>query len=180
VKRFPKTLPILALLLGCLQGGAAMGFSLSSPSFAEGAPIPKKQTCDGSDLSPPLVWQGAPAGTKAFALVVDDPDAPPGTWVHWVIYDIPGDVKGLEEGVPKTETLANGAKQGMAWGVDRFNKLGYTGPCPPPGATHRYYFKLTALDAPLGLPPKAGKFDVEKAMKGHVLAETQLMGRYGR
>ncbi|HEX5036161.1 MAG TPA: YbhB/YbcL family Raf kinase inhibitor-like protein [bacterium] len=141
--------------------------------------IPKKHTCDGEDLSPPLDWEGAPAGTKAFALIVDDPDAPAGTWVHWVIYDIPGDAKGLDEGLAKTETTA-GAKQGMSWGVDRFSKLGYSGPCPPPGTPHRYRFKLAALDAPLGLPHKATKFDVEKAMKGHVLGQAQLTGKYGR
>lgn len=169
------------LFLACVaRGEEAMAFSITSASFSEGAMIPKKQTCDGADLSPPLQWSGAPAGTKSFALIMDDPDAPPGTWVHWVIYDIPGETTGLEEGVPKKETLPNGAKQGLAWGVKDFTKTGYSGPCPPPGSPHRYDFKLYALDAPLGLPAKATKFDVEKAMKGHVLAETKLTGKYGR
>jgi Raf kinase inhibitor-like YbhB/YbcL family protein len=180
MKTFFRTLHFLAVLSGFLHGGVAMALSLTSPSFDEGGMIPKKQTCDGTDLSPALQWSGAPEGTKSFALVMDDPDAPPGTWVHWVIYDVPGDAKGLEEGVPKKETLPNGAKQGSVWGVESFSRVGYFGPCPPPGKPHRYYFKLYALDATLNLPPKATKFDVEKAMKGHILAQTQLMGKYGR
>ena len=105
---------------------------------------------------------------------------PPGTWVHWVIYDIPSDAVGLEEGISKKEALPNGAKQGLAWGVESFSRVGYSGPCPPPGAPHRYNFKLYALDAMLNLAPKATKFDVEKAMKGHVLGQTELMGKFGR
>ncbi|HSA60035.1 MAG TPA: YbhB/YbcL family Raf kinase inhibitor-like protein [bacterium] len=157
-----------------------MAFSITSPAFQEGEGVPKKHTCDGEDLSPPLQWGGAPAGTKAFALILDDPDAPPGTWVHWVVYDIPASAKGLTEGVPKKETLPDGSKQGLAWGVESFSRVGYSGPCPPPGKPHRYDFKLYALDAMLGIPPKSTKFDVEKAMKGHVLAEARLMGKFGR
>lgn len=157
-----------------------MAFSITSPAFHEGEGISKKHTCDGADLSPPLQWSGAPEGTKSLALIMDDPDAPPGTWVHWVVYGIPADVKGLEEGVPKKETLPNGTKQGLVWGVESFSRVGYTGPCPPPGKPHRYYFKLYALDAMPDLPPQATKFDVEKAMKGHVLAEARLMGKVGR
>jgi Raf kinase inhibitor-like YbhB/YbcL family protein len=157
-----------------------MAFTLTSPAFSEGGTIPPKHTCSGADLSPPLQWSGAPAGTKSFALILDDPDAPPGTWVHWVVQGIPADANGMEEGVPKKETLPDGTRQGLAWGVESFSRVGYSGPCPPPGAPHRYYFKLYALDAPLNLPAKATKFDVEKAMKGHVLGEAKLMGKFGR
>jgi Raf kinase inhibitor-like YbhB/YbcL family protein len=177
-----KTLFLLFLffLQTLVTGGAAMAFSLTSPAFPESGMIDKKYTCSGNDLSPELLWKDAPAGTKAFAFILDDPDSPAGTWVHWVVYDIPGDAGGLDEGVPKGETLSNGAKQGSSWGVDSFSRVGYSGPCPPPGKPHRYFFKLYALDAMLNLPPKASKFDVEKAMKGHVLGQAQLMGKFGR
>ena len=173
---------ILASLfwITAIKGGDAMAFSLQSSAFDNGGTIPQKFTCDGADVSPALTWTDPPAGTKSFALIMDDPDAPPGTWVHWVIYDIPGDAKGLEEGVEKKETLKNGAQQGLVWGVDSFTKVGYFGPCPPPGKPHRYYFKLYALSSTLTLHPKATKFDVEKAIRGIILAETQWMGKYGR
>lgn len=157
-----------------------MAFSLTSPAFNEGGTIPKKHTCDGPDLSPVLEWKDSPAGTVSFALIMDDPDAPPGTWVHWVAYDLPATTQKLDEGVPKTETLAGGGKQGACWGVNDFSRVGYYGPCPPPGSPHRYYFKLYALDTTLNFPAKATKADVEKAMAGHILAETKLMGQYGR
>lgn len=153
---------------------------LTSTAFKHGTTIPKRYTCDGDDPSPPLAWKGAPAGTKSFALIMDDPDAPPGTWVHWVIYDLPGPSTGLPEGVPKTPALADGSKQGTCWGVDSFSRTGCFGPCPPPGKPHRYFFKLYALSAPLGLPPGATKAEVMKTMTGRVLAETTLMGTYGR
>lgn len=157
-----------------------MAFNLATPAFDNNGTIPRKYTCDGEDLSPALKWADVPAGTRSFALIMDDPDAPPGTWVHWVIYDIPGDAKGLDEGLPKRETLPNGAKQGLCWGVNDFSKVGYYGPCPPPGKPHRYFFKLYALDTKLALPAKATRSQVETKMKGHVLGETQLIGRYGR
>jgi len=115
----------------------AAGLQLTSPAFQQGAEIPRKHTCDADDVSPQLRWANPPSGAKTFAIIADDPDAPGGTWVHWVIYDLPGDAKGLAEGTAKTETLANGAKQG----VNDFRRVGYSGPCPPPGAAHRYYFK---------------------------------------
>ncbi|HEV8721288.1 MAG TPA: YbhB/YbcL family Raf kinase inhibitor-like protein [Candidatus Binatia bacterium] len=149
---------------------------LTSAAFEQGAAIPRKHTCDADDVSPQLRWTNAPAGTKTFALIADDPDAPGGTWVHWVIYDLPGDAKDLAEGTAKTETLSNGAKHG----VNDFRRVGYGGPCPPPGAAHRYYFKLYALDAPTNLKPRATKQQLLDAMKGHVLSETELMGRYQR
>jgi Raf kinase inhibitor-like YbhB/YbcL family protein len=149
---------------------------LTSAAFQQGAEIPRKHTCDGSDLSPPLRWANLPAGTKAFAFIVDDPDAPGGTWVHWVIYDLPPDAKELAEGTAKTETLPNGAKNG----VNDFRKVGYGGPCPPPGPPHRYYFKLYALDALTNLKPRATKQQLLDAMKGRVLDQAELMGRYKR
>lgn len=157
-----------------------MTLSITSSAFTQGETIPKKYTCDGADLSPALRWDNPPEGTMAYALVMDDPDAPPGTWVHWVVYDLPADLKGLEEGVLKKELLENGARQGLCWGVSDFDRVGYFGPCPPPGKPHRYYFKLYALDRLLDLPPRATKPMLERAMKGHILAQAQLMGQFGR
>lgn len=148
---------------------------LTSTAFQPQATIPKKYSCDGQDISPPLAWSGAPAGTKSFALIMDDPD-PSGTWVHWVIYDLPASARDLAENVPKEKELASGARNG----VNGEPKIGYEGPCPPPGPVHNYHFKLYALDAKLGLAAGATKAAVEKAMKGHVLGEAQLIGRFGR
>src|SRR5437867_5177875 len=155
-----------------------MTFSVTSTAFKEGAAIPVKHTCDGADVSPPLAWSGAPAGTGAFALIADDPDAPAGTWVHWVLYDLPGTASQLPESVAKTELPPElgGATQGK----NDFRRTGYGGPCPPPGPAHRYFFKLYALDASLKLKAGATKRDVEAAMQGHVLGTAQLMGTYGR
>jgi Raf kinase inhibitor-like YbhB/YbcL family protein len=149
---------------------------LKSSAFQSGGDIPRKHTCDANDVSPQLSWDKAPAGTKAFALIADDPDAPGGTWVHWGIYDLPADIKELAEGVPTTEALTNGAKQG----TNDFRKIGYGGPCPPPGLPHRYFFKLYALDAPTGLKPRASKQQLLKAIENHVLGETEIIGRYKR
>ncbi len=148
---------------------------LISSAFGEGEMIPSKYTCDGPDISPPLEWTEAPEGVQSFALISDDPDAPVGTWVHWVIYDIPCNVNKLPENVPKTGTLENGARQGR----NDFGRTGYGGPCPP-GGTHRYYFKLFALNRKLNLKPCITKKELLKAMEGHILAEAQLMGRYKR
>jgi Raf kinase inhibitor-like YbhB/YbcL family protein len=156
------------------KGGGTM--DLKSSAFQSGGEIPRKHTCDANDVSPSLSWDQAPAGTKAFALIADDPDAPVGTWVHWVIYDLPGDTKELAEGIATSEKLANGAKQG----INDFRKVGYGGPCPPPGPPHRYFFKLYALDAPTNLKPRATKQQLLDGMKGHVLSEAELMGRYKR
>ncbi len=153
-----------------------MTIRVSSSAFQEGGAIPTPYTDDGQDASPPLQWDNVPAGTKGLALIADDPDAPRGTWVHWVLYNLPADARSLDEGVPTTETLPNGARQGK----NDFGKIGYGGPAPPKGKPHRYYFKLYALDAPVGLAPGATKAELLAAMKGHVLAEGQLMGKYGR
>ncbi len=149
---------------------------LTSSAFTEGAAIPKPYTGDGRDISPPLQWSDAPAGTKCFALICDDPDAPRGTWVHWILYNLPADQQELTEAVPTTATPADGAKQGK----NDFGKVGYGGPAPPRGKPHRYFFKLYALDTLLDLREGATKQDVERAMKGHVLGEARLMGTYGR
>ena len=153
-----------------------MTFELTSSAFKEGALIPKKHTCEGQDLSPPLRWNNPPTGTRSFVLIADDPDAPAGTWVHWVIFNIPIDTRGLAEGLPAQETLSNDGLQGL----NDFKRIGYGGPCPPPGSPHRYYFRLYALDRELNVKPRATKAQVVDATKGHVLAEAQLMGRFGR
>ncbi len=153
---------------------------LTTTAFDGGGSIPAKDTCDGQDVSPPLAWVGAPEGTRAFVLIMDDPDAPPGTWVHWVLFNVPADTTGLKEDLPKTETLADGSAQGACWGVSSFSRVGYHGPCPPPGKPHRYFFRLYALDTPLDLPARASQADVRRAAEGHVLAEAELMGTYGR
>jgi hypothetical protein len=147
-----------------------MALQVTSPVFIEGGTIAKKYTCDAENVSPALTWTGAPPGTQSFALIADDPDAPVGTWVHWVLYDLPAE----------TTTLAEGVKGIGVEGVNDFRKNGYGGPCPPRGTPHRYYFKVYALDTQLGLEPGASKRDVERTMQGHVLAQGQLMGKYGR
>jgi hypothetical protein len=163
------------------QEKPTMSLQLTSPAFAEGKPIPRKYTCEGSDVSPPLRWSGAPANTKSFALIADDPDAPDPrapkmVWVHWVIFNIPASASELPENVAKTPTLPDGARQG----TNDFRRVGYGGPCPPPGEPHRYFFKLYALDTVLDLKPGATKPELLKAMEGHILAQAQLMGTYQR
>ena len=156
-----------------IKGGKTM--EIKSSSFKHEDMIPAKYTCDGRITSPPLAWSGAPKETKSFALICDDPDAPAGTWVHWVIFDIPTNVNSLPERVPdrkKSRVWEKAAKT-------LHSILGYDGPCPPSG-THRYYFKLYALDAMLNLNAGLSKEELLKAMKGHILAEAQLMGRYKR
>jgi hypothetical protein len=149
---------------------------LTSTAFTEGAAIPANYTCDATNVSPPLKWSGVPAGAKSLALIVDDPDAPSGTWVHWVLYDLPPAVTELPENLPKSQYIAGGAKQGL----NDFRHLGYGGPCPPRGKPHRYFFKLYALDALLDLKPGATKKDLESAMEKHIVAQAQLLGTYQR
>jgi Raf kinase inhibitor-like YbhB/YbcL family protein len=161
---------------GEASGGSNMSFSLQSPSFSSGRPIPKKFSCEGSDTSPALQWAEPPANTQSFVLIADDPDAPAGTWTHWVAYDLPASLRQLPEGVSKQAGLA----QSGAQGINDFGKTGYGGPCPPPGKPHRYFFKLYALDAKLNLKPGAGKQQVESAMQGHVLGKAELMGTHQR
>jgi hypothetical protein len=151
-------------------------FELTTSSFTAGGNIPKQFTCEGEDISPSLVWTEPPPGTQSFALIMDDPDAPMGTFVHWVAYNLPATTRQLPDRVPRNDDLAGGGLQGR----NDFGRTGYGGPCPPPGKPHRYFFKLYALDSKLNLQSRIRKKDLEQAMKGHVLAEAQLMGRYGR
>lgn len=160
---------------GETNGAERMTIKLTSSTFQEGGLIPAEYTCNGRNGSPPLAWTDVPAGTKSLALVVDDPDAPRGTWVHWVVYDLPPATKELAASVPTQDTLVGGGRQGK----NDFGQVGYGNPCPPSG-THRYYCKLYALNATLNLPAGATKQELLKAMYGHILDEGQLMGRFGK
>ncbi len=183
----PQIFPLLSLLVAGLlcvagvisraQGGKPMAsFELKTAAFSPGGDIPKQFTCDAADVSPALSWGDPPAGTQSISLIADDPDAPAGTWVHWVLYDLPASARELLENVPKDQELKSGARQGR----NDFRKIGYGGPCPPPGKPHRYFFKLYALSAKTNLKAGATKAELEKAMQGHILAQTELMGRYKR
>ena len=152
---------------------SAQSFELKSPAFVSGSMIPSLYTCEGKNISPPLTWSGVPAGTKSFVLICDDPDAPVLTWVHWVYYNIPAAVTSLPEAFSKTEKPAMGGLHGKS----SFGDFGYGGPCPPWG-THRYFFKLYALDTMLTLPSGVKKKDLLKAMDKHVLGKAELMGTY--
>jgi Raf kinase inhibitor-like YbhB/YbcL family protein len=176
----------VALLLVCscknsqqgetpVQGGKTMELKITSSAFKDGGMIPIQYTGDGADISPPLQWDAAPEGTKSIALICDDPDAPMGTWVHWVLFNLPAATTSLAEKVPPDKTLASGARQG----TNDFRKIGYGGPMPPSG-THRYFFKIYALDTQLDLPAGANKQGLVKAMQGHILAQGQLVGKYKR
>ena len=173
------------ILVSCVIGiyveaigkeGYAMKLDIKSTAFGEGNSIPKQYTCDGADISPQLSWSQPPEGTGSMVLICDDPDAPMGTWVHWVLYGLSPDTLEISENIPDDKEVLGGAKHG----VNDFHKYGYGGPCPP-GGTHRYFFKLYAVDTEVvDLDPSATKDEVLVAIKGHVLAEGQLMGRYSR
>jgi Raf kinase inhibitor-like YbhB/YbcL family protein len=171
-------LALVSLLSGCQKDKKdAPTINLTSTSFHSGEAIPEQYTGDGKDISPPLLWGGEPRSTKSFAVICDDPDAPQlNPWVHWVVFDIPADRHGLDEGVPAEETLRLGGKQGK----NDFGKLGYGGPAPPKGKVHHYLFKVYALDSLLNLKPGITKPDLEKAMKDHVLGYGEFMGTYQR
>lgn len=191
--RIPRTL--VAVLTACLpacgpaddsaQVAARVGpmtIRLESPSFREGDLIPRAHTCDGEDISPSLSWENVPEGAHSLLLIVEDPDAPMGTWTHWLLYDLPAALRGLPEGLPHDprvhfvfDKIEFTAKQGR----NDFKKPGYGGPCPPSG-THRYYFRIYALDSMTNLEPNASRQEVFQAIQGHILAEGQLMGQYSR
>jgi Raf kinase inhibitor-like YbhB/YbcL family protein len=176
VERFVKFAIAFVLLLTLFgYGGVAMAFELTSTAFGNGETIPQKYSCDGPDISPPLQWTDPPAGTKSLALICDDPDAPVGIWVHWVLYGLSADTRELSEDIPKEKMLENGRQ-----GKNDFGRIGYGGPCPPRGPAHRYFFKLYALDVECDLSPGMTKADLLKAMGGHILGEAELKGRYGR
>jgi hypothetical protein len=153
-----------------------MALQLESSAFEDQGTIPQRFNCDGEDVSPPLSWSAPPAGTQSLVLVFDDPDAPGRTWDHWLLFNIPATLRSLPAGVPAESAVAGIG----AHGTNSWNHLGYGGPCPPKSTTHRYFFRLYALDTIPDLDPGASRTEIEKAMKGHVLAEGQLMGRYGR
>jgi Raf kinase inhibitor-like YbhB/YbcL family protein len=175
-----KATAALAVLIAASSAAVeetSMSLRLGSSVFAADGAIPSQYTCEGKDVSPPLAWSGAPAGTKSYALIVDDPDAPDPaapkmTWVHWVLYDIPPSAEGLHEGV-RSEALPPGTREGR----NDWKRTGYGGPCPPIGR-HRYFFKLYALDTTLPKLAHPDKAALEKAMAGHVLAEATLIGTY--
>jgi Raf kinase inhibitor-like YbhB/YbcL family protein len=174
----------LAVPLGCQDQPAATGeehamsFALSSTAFKNNERLPVRHTEDGANTSPPLEWDEPPADTMSLALICDDPDAPRGTWDHWVLWNLPGTLRKLSEGIAKTETLAN--PEGARQGKNSWPRIGYDGPAPPPGKVHHYNFVLYALDAPLDLKPGAGKSALLAAMKGHILGEARLTGLYSR
>jgi Raf kinase inhibitor-like YbhB/YbcL family protein len=153
-----------------------MALEIKSSAFSQGQPIPARYTCDGDDVSPALTWSAGPQPTVSYAIICDDPDAPAGTWTHWVIYAIPAGTTSLPEAVPKSDSLPGGALQGKS----SFNRIGYGGPCPPPGKPHRYFFKLYALDVDIKSEPGVTSSQLNAKMKGHILAQGELMGTYKR
>ncbi len=159
----------------CMGSGANGHIQVLSKAFVNGGMIPKKYTCDGQNISPGLNWINVPPSAKSIVVICDDPDAPMGTWVHWVIFNIPATLKGLAENIPAVARLRNGAIHG----INDFRRLGYGGPCPPNG-THRYFFKIYALDTCLALKPGSTKAQVLKAMRGHIIATGLLLGKYKR
>jgi Raf kinase inhibitor-like YbhB/YbcL family protein len=169
----------LCFLIQSVTGSAgteSSGLSIQSTSFVTNGPIPVAYTCSGDDRSPALAWSGVPTATKSMALIVRDPDAPMGSYVHWLLYNLPPSAAGLAAGLPTTATLENGAVQG----ISSSGTSGYHGPCPPPGPAHHYHFRLYALDVELNLAAGANADEVEHAIKGHVLASADLVGTFAR
>jgi Raf kinase inhibitor-like YbhB/YbcL family protein/uncharacterized protein (TIGR00297 family) len=174
---FPAALPALNPFdVSSSSGGAMITFPISSSSFAEGELIPGRYTCDGENRSPELAWKDLPQVTRSLALLVEDPDAPGGVFTHWVLYNLPATVRSLPEGQPRTATMPGNGTQG----INDFRRAGYDGPCPPAGSVHRYYFKLMALDIDGSLPAGLNAEKLRKAVQGHILAEAQWVGRFGR
>jgi len=173
------TYSILLVLLGAIvqpKGGPGQKLTLKSSAFTEGKTIPVKYTCDGKNISPEVQWSNVPDGTKSFALILDDPDAPSKTWVHWVLFNIPASQHELKEDLPAKKELDSGA----TFGINDFGDVAYGGPCPPNGPAHQYVLKLYALDTKLDLKPGATKPQVLQAMKGHIIEQTELKEKYKR
>jgi Raf kinase inhibitor-like YbhB/YbcL family protein len=174
---------VMSIFIGCepeeteqtKQKGETMALNVTSSAFEHNGMIPAKYTADGADVSPPLDWEGVPEGTESLVVICDDPDAPMGTWVHWLAWNIPPTAAGLNENVPPDAVLKNGICQGTT----DFGRIGYGGPAPPSG-THRYFFKVYALDTTLDLPADSVKQELEDAMEGHILAQGELIGKYSR
>jgi Raf kinase inhibitor-like YbhB/YbcL family protein len=179
VKAVAATGLLFAFVCGILTAAerpAKGAFQLQSTAFGEGGFIPQKYTCSGENVSPALSWTDVPAGTKSLVLIVSDPDAPSGTWIHWIVYDLPASIRRLPEGLPKAGDIEGGGRQGTS----SFQEVGYGGPCPPPGDAHHYHFTLFALNARLGLQAGATREQVDRAMKGRVIAKAELVGLYKR
>ena len=179
MKRLMFLVLLLLTLIGRIWGQEEdneMAFTLTSSAFAQGGTIARSYSCDGRDISPPLSWENAPDGSESFVLICDDPDAPVGTWVHWVLYNISGGSRNLPEGLSSAPELNDGSRQGK----NDFNRIGYGGPCPPRGSVHRYFFKLYALDTMLNLSAGLRKEDILKAIDGHLLGQAQLAAKYSR
>ncbi len=176
MKRFITVMGLTISLFSSGSGGGHLSIKVESPAFSYGDFIPIKYTCDSLDISPPIRWSNVPENTRSFVIIMDDPDAPIGTFTHWVVYDIPADKTSLPEDFPKEKQVGE-----IKQGVNDFRRIGYGGPCPPPGKPHRYFFKVYALDIDsLGLPPGATRKQVEERINGHIIAKGELMGRYGR
>jgi len=174
--------PLLILVMLTLAAPVKVGgqqaskIELKTTSFTSGGFIPKRFTCEAADVSPALTWTEPPAGTQSFAIIEDDPDAPSGTFVHWLVYDLPAACRQLVEGQSRNDQMPGGGRQG----TNDFSRTGYNGPCPPPGRPHRYFIRLYALDAKLNLRPAATRRELDAAMQGHILAQAELMGRFQR
>jgi len=166
----------MAVVPARVRGQQASKMEVKTTSFEPGGFIPKRFTCQGANVSPALAWSDPPAGTQRFAIIEDDPDAPSGTFVHWLVYDLPSGSRRLPEASAGNDQMAGGGQQG----TNDFSRVGYSGPCPPPGSTHRYFIRLYALDVPTSLPPAATRSELDNAMKGHILAHAELMGRFKR
>lgn len=171
--RTPVAVLFIILAYTC---AAQAQMNLTSSAIAPGAAIADDYACTGADRSPALAWSNAPQATKTFALVVEDPDAPGGTFIHWVAYNIPASVNSLPASVPQSAEISGGGKNG----INSFDHVGYNGPCPPPGKTHHYHFRLYALDSAISPGAKADAQAVQSAMKGHVLATGELVGTFQR
>jgi hypothetical protein len=183
LRRALAALPLILVVLALVAPAEVRGqkaspskIELKTTSFTPGDFIPKRFTCDAANVSPALAWTDPPAGTQSFAIIEDDPDAPSGTFVHWLVYDLPADYRGLPEALSRNDQMAGGGRQG----TNDFSRTGYGGPCPPRGKPHRYFIRLYALDAKLELRPAARRHELEAAMKGHILAQAELMARYQR
>jgi hypothetical protein len=175
----PLTLVVLVLVVTAEvrgQNATSSKIELKTTSFTPGDFIPKRFTCEAADVSPALAWTDPPAGTQSFAIIEDDPDAPSGTFVHWLVYDLPADYRKLPEALSGNDQMAGGGRQG----TNDFSRTGYSGPCPPPGRPHRYFIRLYALDTKLNLRPAARRNELASAMQGHILAQAELMGRFQR
>jgi hypothetical protein len=177
IARLTLTIALIFLAAGASRAtGSSTKLELKTTAFPPGSTIPTQFTCSGANISPDLSWNNPPPRTQSLVLIVDDPDAPAGTWVHWVVYDLPALARHLPEHVLPGDAVAGGGKQG----VNDFSTNGYGGPCPPPGKPHRYFFRLYALDTTVALRAPVHRKDVDSAMKGHVLAQAELMGTFGR